>query len=73
MSVIGSLLAACAISMSDGTLVMGPFRWLDILDSQVFWREGRRYYVKIAVPVQRYRVGCRARRERCRDRFVLTC
>jgi hypothetical protein len=30
-SEIGSLLAACAISMSAGTLLMGTIRWLDLL------------------------------------------
>ncbi len=30
-SEIGSLFAACEISMSGGTLLMGSIRWLDLL------------------------------------------
>jgi len=33
---------------------MGFIRWLDLLYFQAFDREGRRYYVKIVVVVQRF-------------------
>jgi hypothetical protein len=36
-SEIGSLLAACAISMSGGILLMVSIRWLDILDFWAFY------------------------------------